>query len=145
MVVTSWKGATHNAVPDSTVYVRVGAIALVSLLLATFVHCAQATELVGRVVDTLGEKVFEAASVQVHQRRDSVLTALTDQGGFFRIEGLSAGSYSVHITLSDGRAFAGRALVNGARRAQFLSLTTVASYRLATKTITNNCLLTIAF
>ena len=68
----------------------------------------------------MGEKVFVSASVQVHQRRDSVLTALTDQGGFFRIEGLSSGSYSVKITLSDGRAFAGRALINGARRDQFV-------------------------
>jgi len=118
--MTSWKGVTRNAAPDSTLHVRVGAIALASLLMAMFVHCAHATELVGRVVDTMGEKVFEAASVHVHQRRDSVLTALTDRGGFFRIEGLSAGSYSVNITLSDGRAFAGRALVKGAWRAQFV-------------------------
>ena len=118
--MTSCKGMALNAAPDSTLHARVGVIALASLLLVTFIHCAHATELVGRVVDTMGEKVFEAASVQVHQRRDSVLTASTDQGGFFRIEGLSSGSYTVNITLSDGRAFAGRALVNGAWRAQFV-------------------------
>ena len=120
MVMTPWKGATHHAAPNSTLYVRISAFTLASLLLATFVHCAHATELVGRVVDSLGEKVFDSASVQVHQRHDPVLTALTDQGGFFRIEGLSSGSYSVNITLSDGRSFAGRALVNGARRTQFV-------------------------
>ena len=106
----------------SVVHLRAGLVTLAGLLLATGVNCTHATELVGRVVDTMGEKVFEAASVQVHQRRDLVLTALTDQGGFFRIEGLSAGSYTVNITLSDGRAFAGRALVNGARRTQFVEL-----------------------
>ena len=118
--MTLWKGVTHKAAADPVVQVRARATALASLLLATIVNCAHATELVGRVVDTMGEKVFEAASVQVHQRRDSVFTALTDQGGFFRIEVLSSGSYSVNITLSDGRSFAGRALVNGARRAQFV-------------------------
>ncbi len=117
--MTLWKGLTRKAAAYPVVQVRACATALASLLLATIVNCAHATELVGRVVDTMGEKVFEAASVQVHQRRDSVLMALTDQGGFFRIEGLSSGSYSVNITLSDGRSFAGRALVNGARRAQF--------------------------
>ena len=118
--MTSWKGVAHKAAPDSVAYKRAGATTLASLLLATVVNCAHATELIGRVVDTMGEKVFASASVQVHQRRESVLTALTDQGGFFRIEGLSSGSYSVNITLSDGRAFAGRALVNGAQRAQFV-------------------------
>ncbi|MEI8402347.1 MAG: carboxypeptidase-like regulatory domain-containing protein [Alcaligenaceae bacterium] len=111
---------THKAAPDLVRHVRASAVVLGSLLLATVVPRAHATELVGRVVDTMGEKVFESASVQVHQRRDSVLTALTDRGGFFRIEGLSSGSYSVNITLADGRSFAGRALVNGARRTQFV-------------------------
>lgn len=98
----------------------VGKNVLFGLLLATVSQCAYTTELVGRVVDTMGEKVFESASVQIHQRRDLALTALTDQGGFFRIDGLSSGSYSVNITLSDGRSFTGRALVNGARRTQFV-------------------------
>ena len=118
--MTFWKGVMHKVAPESVRHVRVSAATLGSLLLATVVNCAHATELIGRVVDTMGEKVFASASVQVHQRRESVLTALTDQGGFFRIEGLSSGSYSVNITLSDGRSFAGRALVNGARRAQFV-------------------------
>jgi hypothetical protein len=120
MVMTLWKGVTRKAATDPVVQRRAGLVTLAGLLLATGVNCTLATELVGRVVNTMGEKVFEAASIQVHQRRDLVLTALTDQGGFFRIEGLSAGSYTVNITLSDGRAFAGRALVNGARRAQFV-------------------------
>jgi hypothetical protein len=120
MVMTFWRGLTHKAAPDLVRHVRASAVVLGSLLLATVVPRAHATELVGRVVDTMGEKVFESASVQVHQRRDSVLTALTDRGGFFRIEGLSSGSYSVNITLADGRSFAGRALVNGARRTQFV-------------------------
>jgi hypothetical protein len=118
--MTLWKGVTRKAATDPVVQRRAGLVTLAGLLLATGVNCTLATELVGRVVNTMGEKVFEAASIQVHQRRDLVLTALTDQGGFFRIEGLSAGSYTVNITLSDGRAFAGRALVNGARRAQFV-------------------------
>jgi len=118
--MTFWRGLTHKAAPDLVRHVRASAVVLGSLLLATVVPRAHATELVGRVVDTMGEKVFESASVQVHQRRDSVLTALTDRGGFFRIEGLSSGSYSVNITLADGRSFAGRALVNGARRTQFV-------------------------
>lgn len=112
--------ALLETVSPSDVCLRPSATMLAGLLLATLGHCAHATELVGRVVDTMGEKVFEAASVQVHQRRDSVLTSLTDQGGFFRIDGLSSGSYSVNITLSDGRSFAGRAVVNGARRTQFV-------------------------
>ncbi|MFZ4711630.1 MAG: carboxypeptidase-like regulatory domain-containing protein [Zwartia sp.] len=118
--MTFWRGLTHKAAPDLVRHVRASAVVLGSLLLATVVPRAHATELVGRVVDTMGEKVFESAWVQVHQRRDSVLTALTDRGGFFRIEGLSSGSYSVNITLADGRSFAGRALVNGARRTQFV-------------------------
>jgi len=118
--MTLRKHVTRKAAADPVVQRRAGLVTLAGLLLATGVNCTLATELVGRVVNTMGEKVFEAASVQVHQRRDLVLTALTDQGGFFRIEGLSAGSYTVNITLSDGRAFAGRALVNGARRAQFV-------------------------
>jgi len=118
--MTFWRGVTHKAASELLRHVRASAAVLSSLLLATVVNCAHATELVGRVVDTMGEKVFESASVQIHPRRDSVLTALTDQGGFFRIEGLSAGSYSVNITLADGRSFAGRALVNGARRTQFV-------------------------
>jgi len=118
--MTFWRGLTHKVASDPVRHVHARAATLGSLLLATVVNCAHATELVGRVVDTMGEKVFESASVQVHQRRDSVLTALTDQGGFFRIEGLSSGSYSVNITLADGRSFAGRALVNGARRTQFV-------------------------
>lgn len=118
--MTFWWNLTHKAASDPVRHVSASAATLASLLLATVVNCAHATELVGRVVDTMGEKVFESASVQVRQRRDSVLTALTDQGGFFRIEGLSSGSYTVNITLSDGRSFAGRALVNGARRAQFV-------------------------
>lgn len=118
--MTFWKGVTHKAAPDPVPHVRSSVATLASLLLATALNCAHATELVGRVVDTMGEKVFESASVQVHQRRDSVSTALTDRGGFFRIEGLSSGSYSVNITLSDGRSFAGRAVVNGARRTQFV-------------------------
>ncbi|NQW83239.1 MAG: carboxypeptidase regulatory-like domain-containing protein [Alcaligenaceae bacterium] len=111
---------TRKVASDSVVYLRAGLATLAGLILATGVNCAHATELVGRVVDTMGEKVFESASVQVNQRRDSVSTALTDRGGFFRIEGLSSGSYSVNITLSDGRSFAGRAVVNGARRTQFV-------------------------
>ena len=118
--MTLWKSVTRKAATDPVVQRRAGLVTLAGLLLATGVNCTLATELVGRVVDTMGEKVFEAASIQVHQRRDLVLTALTDQGGFFLIEGLSAGSYAVNITLSDGRAFAGRALVNGASRAQFV-------------------------
>lgn len=118
--MTFWKGVTHKAAPDPVPHVRSSVATLASLLLATALNCAHATELVGRVVDTMGEKVFESASVQIHPRRDSVLTALTDQGGFFRIEGLSSGSYSVNITLADGRSFTGRALVNGARRTQFV-------------------------
>lgn len=118
--MTLWKGVTRKVASDSVVYLRAGLATLAGLILATGVNCAHATELVGRVVDTMGEKVFESASVQVHQRRDSVSTALTDRGGFFRIEGLSSGSYSVNITLSDGRSFAGRAVVNGARRTQFV-------------------------
>jgi hypothetical protein len=118
--MTLWKGVTRKAAADPVALARAGTTALASLFMATLVLCAHATVLVGRVLDTMSEKVFEAASVQVHQRRDSVLTALTDQGGFFRIEGLSSGSYSVSITLSDGRSFAGRALVNGTRRAQFV-------------------------
>ena len=120
MVIKFLKRVTHKAGSDPVLDVRASVVTLASLLLVTVVSCAHATELVGRVVDTMGEKVFVSASVQVHQRWDSVLTALTDQGGFFRIEGLSSGSYSVKITLSDGRAFAGRALINGARRAQFV-------------------------
>jgi len=118
--MTLWKGVTRKVASDSVVYLRAGLATLAGLILATGVNCAHATELVGRVVDTMGEKVFESASVQVNQRRDSVSTALTDRGGFFRIEGLSSGSYSVNITLSDGRSFAGRAVVNGARRTQFV-------------------------
>ena len=118
--MTLWKDATRKVAHNSVVHLRTGLTTLASLLLVTVVNCADATELVGRVVDTMGEKVFNSASVQVHQRGDSVSTALTDQGGFFRIEGLSAGSYSVNITLSDGRAFTGRALVNSAWRTQFV-------------------------
>jgi hypothetical protein len=120
MVMTLCKSVTRKVSPDPVVHLRADLTALASLLLATVVNCAHATELVGRVVDNLGEKVFDSASVQVHQRRDSVLSALTDQGGFFRIEGLSSGSYAVNITLPDGRAFTGRALVNGTRRTQFV-------------------------
>lgn len=118
--MTCCKGVTRKVAPAPALHVRVGATALASLLSLMVANFAHATELIGRVVDTMGEKVFASASVQVHQRRESVMTALTDQGGFFRIEGLSSGSYSVNITLPDGRAFAGRALVNGAQRAQFV-------------------------
>ena len=118
--MTCCKGVIRKVAPAPALHIRVGATALASLLLLMVANFAHATELIGRVVDTMGEKVFASASVQVHQRRESVMTALTDQGGFFRIEGLSSGSYSVNITLPDGRAFAGRALVNGAQRAQFV-------------------------
>jgi len=119
MVTRTRKEAATKAATPAVKRLDSAGVRLAGLLLATLVNCAYATELVGRVVDTTGEKVFEAASVQVHQRREVVSTALTDRGGFFRIEGLSSGPYSVSITLSDGRVFAGRALVNGAQRAQF--------------------------
>ena len=110
----------HQAASAPVGYLGAVATTLAGLLLATVVNSAHATELVGRVVDTLGEKVLDSASVQVRQRQDAVFSTVTDQGGFFRIEGLGAGSYSVHITLPDGRSFAGRALVSEASRTQFV-------------------------
>ena len=81
-----------------------------------------ATELVGRVVDNADARVFSGATVNVRKSSDNRFEALSDAEGFFRVSNLPAGAYLIDISLSDGRTFMTRLMINPKRTTQFIEL-----------------------
>jgi hypothetical protein len=92
------------------------------LLLAFYCAPIFATELVGRVVDTINARVFSGALVRVRHASQDPRSATTDTQGFFRMPGLMPGSYVLDISLPDGRDFVARLALPPDRKVQFLEL-----------------------
>ena len=94
-------------------------IACICIGLLAPVH---ATELVGRVVDNSDARVFSDAKIHVRKNTDNVLEAHSDTEGFFRLSNLPAGAYLIDVSLSDGRTFMTRLMINPKRTTQFIEL-----------------------
>jgi len=95
------------------------AAGMACLMFAAPVH---ATELVGRVVDNSDAVVFSNATVNVRKSLDLKFEAQSDTEGFFRMSNLPAGAYLIDVTLSDGRTFLTRLMINPKRTTQFIEL-----------------------
>jgi hypothetical protein len=87
-----------------------------------FTAPVQATELVGRVVDNADALVFSGATVNLRKSLDQKFEAQSDTEGFFRMTNLPAGAYLIDVTLSDGRTFLTRLMINPKRTKQFIEL-----------------------
>lgn len=81
-----------------------------------------ATELVGRVVDNSDARVFSEAKIHVRKNADDALEAHSDIEGFFRLSNVPAGAYLINVSLSDGRTFMTRLMINPKRTTQFIEL-----------------------
>ena len=87
-----------------------------------FAAPAHATELVGRIVDTCDAVVFSGAAVNMRKSLDQKFEAQSDTEGFFRMSNVPAGAYLIDVTLSDGRTFLTRLMINPKRTTQFIEL-----------------------
>ena len=98
---------------------RIQAAGIACLMFTAPVH---ATELVGRVVDNADAVVFSNATVNVRKSLDQKFEAQSDTEGFFRMSNVPAGAYLIDVTLSDGRTFLTRLMINPKRTTQFIEL-----------------------
>jgi len=99
-----------------------GAWRYLPLLAVTLVLPAQATEVVGRIVDNFEAQVFADAGVRFRMPAGTEQQAQTDEYGFFRVRDVNPGPYVLDVSLPDGRAFTVRLLVSGTNKTQFLEL-----------------------
>ncbi len=98
------------------------ALRTLALLALTLVAPAQATEVVGRIVDNFEARVFADAGVRFRMHAGTEQQAVTDEYGFFRVRNVNPGPYVLDVSLPDGRAFTMRLLVSGSHKTQFLEL-----------------------
>lgn len=94
----------------------------VCMVCMTYIGTSHATELVGRVVDNSDARVFSDAKVQVRKSTENRLETQSNAEGFFRLSDVPAGAYILDISLTDGRTFMTRLMINPNKTTQFIEL-----------------------